>query len=71
MAKFEDVEIADRGSEYEKDKKEAIEDEKKLLYVAMSRAKEELELVYSGDEISSFCDDFGRGMYERVELGSI
>jgi superfamily I DNA/RNA helicase len=71
MAKFEDVEIADRGSEYEKDKKEAIEDEKKLLYVAMSRAKEELELVYSGDEISSFCDDFGRGMYERIELGSV
>ncbi|WP_191126308.1 UvrD-helicase domain-containing protein [Cerasibacillus terrae] len=55
------------GPEYKKDRKQIINDEKKIFYVACTRAKEGL-FIYCGDKkerrISRFIKDFNTNDYE-------
>lgn len=51
--------MEDKGKEsesYKKDQEEIINNEKRILYVAMSRAKQELELMYCHEHERAHCD---------------
>jgi DNA helicase II / ATP-dependent DNA helicase PcrA len=61
------------GDTYMADFDEILNDEKKILYVAITRAKKMVELLYTGatfKSISQFVRDFEKGAYKAIGFNS-
>jgi superfamily I DNA/RNA helicase len=61
VQKYHNIQSSDSGKLYKQDKQEIEDEEKKLLYVAITRAKKNVFLTYSGErfmDISTYVKEF-------------